>query len=307
MSDKDSDTDTATDLSIQSKPLSPLMKLKRWASDNQVHLYGSISIIGVVLALVALFYQGGSERDQHIKVDEYTRQLVESRVQEYRNTLREPSMTPSEGRLDVDLSDMPDAISNGFKIGKHSVVVDFNHYKKLDSIDLPYKKSAVIQYVKHQVVKLAKADHFRAAATTSGLDVYIRSNYPHTVFANDAPDRFGEYRVKKRIIEFDVSDVPVGSEFTIEHQKTYWNAFQGDDQSWAGYEVKVPTSEIEYLIIFPEDRPYKNIEFFANDPDGNRKRLERESYVLEDPDKTWLWWRAVKPEPGMEYNVDWDW
>ncbi len=289
-------------------PSSAISKFKVWASENQVHIYGGISVMGVMLALVALFLPSGGNSDDPLPVDRYTQQRIESEVLEYRNSSQQPSETPSEGRIEVpDQDDMPDALSNGFRIKRHRVVVDFEKYKDLDSIDLPLKKSAVTQSVTHQVVKTAKSDTFRAAATTSGLDVFIRSSNPHEVFANDEPDRFGEYKVKRRVIEFDVADIDVGQEFTLEHQKTYWNAFQGEDQSWAGYEVRMPTEEIEYLIIFPKDRPYKSIEFFATPPDGDRKRLERESYVLEAPDKTWLWWRAVNPEPGMEYNVDWEW
>ncbi len=263
---------------------------------------------GVFLALAALFFP--TERDPlaPLPVDKYTQQRVENQVREFRQMRSEPATAPSDSRIVVEnAQDMPDAISNGFRTKRHSVVVDFEHYRQLDSIDLPRKESAVIQHITHQVVKLSKADHFRAGASTSGLDLYVQSNSPHTVFANDEPDRFGNYKVKRRVIEFDVSDVEVGSEFTLEHQKTYWNAYQGEDQSWAGFTVRMPTDEIEYLIIFPEDRPYQSMEFFANPPDGDPRKLERESYVLEAPDKTWLWWRAVNPESGMEYNVDWEW
>ena len=270
-------------------------------------MYGIVGVAGLFLGVYALFLQLQHDGDELGVVDDFTRLTIINRVKEYRDSKRVPQEAPSVSRKNVSVDQMPSPVSKGFRIVKHTVVVDFSNFKKLESIDLAQNSSAVIQVVTHTIQKTAEADTFNATATTSGRDVYIQSTAPMVVFANDDRSKFGKYTVKKRVIEFDVSANPVGSTFLVEHSKTYWNAFQGTDQSWAGYEVRVPTDEIEYLIIFPKNRPFSSIEFFANNADGVRERLERESFVLQGPDNTWLWWRAVNPRVGISYNVDWEW
>ncbi len=289
-------------------PTVPFVKrVGKRLSENYGHVYGIIGSIGVVLAVITLFFQvDRSNGDVHLPLDAFGLEQLNKEVQEYRAKKTIPQQNVSEGRKNVSQEDMPVANSNGFHIVKHKVVVDFNNFKDLESLHLTAPNSAVVQYVTHQIRKVTESDIFQATASTSGFDVFVQSYTPMTVYAT-GEGVFGPYSVKKRTIEFDVTDYPVGSEFIIQHQKTYWNAFQGEDQSWAGYEVRVPTDEIEYLIIFPENRPFKKIEFFANDPDGNRYRLNRESYVVQGNNKTWIWWRAIKPKPGISYHIDWEW
>lgn len=276
-----------------------------WVSQRHSHIYGGIGVLGVLLAAAALLIDRNA--DVHLPVDDYTRRQVEDRVRDYRAAEPLPQRAASADRIYANTDDMPNPISTGFRVVSHEVVVNLHHFRDLPSIELPTPSSAVFQSVKHQIRKISEADTFNAMATTSGLDVFFQSRTPLTVYANDDPARFGPYRVKRRIVEFDVADFPVGAEFTIQHSKTYWNAFQGEDQSWAGYEVRVPTDEIDYLIIFPTDRPFDEIEFFANNSDGSRRKLDREAYVLKDENNTWLWWRAVNPQPGTSYNIDWEW
>jgi len=266
-----------------------------------------IGILGVLLAVAAIVFQNEDQPATDIKIDEYTREKIKERVRDYRARDLPPQVASSAFRKYVEKEELPEQVSDDFRVIKHEVVLDFNNFKRLSSVELTNHASAVIKHVNHVIRKKSDASTFKLTAATSGLDVYIQSHSQLTVYANDEHDKFGPYSTKRRITEFDTAKFPVGSEFSIQHTKTYWNAFQGQDQSWTGYLVRMPTDEIDYLIIFPKNKPFDSIELYATESNGARRSLNRESYTLKDDTNTWFWWRAVKPPAGTTYIIDWDW
>ena len=97
------------------------------------------------------------------------------------------------------------------------------------------------------------------------------------------------------------------SEFTLQVSKTFWNAFQNSDQSWVGVVVGVPTSNINFLVVFPEDKPYITFDHYVNDENKNRIKMPDQTYVIEGPQNRWVWWSIENPKLGHGYHIDWEW
>ena len=308
---KDGDSEAiiaSKDAVSQNANNSKIKKVKSWASRNHTHIYGMMGAVGLAIAVFTVV-----NNDTYLEVAPGTKERVERDVAEYRLEHRVGSKSDSsfqksasEHREYVDRNDMINPLNDDVRILKQNIITGFSGYKDLEPIDFSEPNSAVTQDIAYHIEVMEPTEVFYATATTSGYDVYFSSKSLTKVHASQQTEKVGDYKVKKRIAEFDISDEAEDSKFILEHRKTYWNAFQ-DKQLWAGYRVDVPTDEVEYLLIFPENKPFRDIEIFATDTDGNRKKLNKEGYFLSDKDKTWLWWRSVNPIPGWTYNIEWEW
>ncbi len=285
------------------KPGSP----STWWKRHNVHVYGLAGLASLGLALAAFFYPRSAESPAG-PVDPLMRQRVLDQVARVLSSPPEVRKEPSPGRLLVEA--VPDETTTGFELIEYSVVCDLRSFKQVPSVDHGKMLSPVVQHIRQRIQNISDATTYRLEAYTSGIDVFSHSTTHKdrlVVYASDERRTVARYRVKPRILEFDVSGDPKNREFTIQVSKTYWNAFQNPDQSWVGVTVALPTRSISYLIVFPEDRPYTEVEHFANDENKNRIDLPAETYVLEDPQKRWVWWNIVNPKPGHGYNIDWEW
>lgn len=203
---------------------------------------------------------------------------------------------------------VPQPTSTNVELIDYWVIWDLRGVKELSSLDIGSKLSPAVQRLRQRVVKMAELDFYRLPAYTSGIDIFSQSHsMPLSVYASDERNQIAQYTVKPRMLEFDVSDIPVGSEFNLDVTKTYWNAFQNKDQSWVGITTELPTLSIDFLVIFPDDRPYKTLEYFATDEARKRIDIKDSKYVIMDKNKTWISWHIEKPRAGYGYHIDWEW
>lgn len=278
-----------------------------WWERHYVHVYGLIGVVSLGFAVATVLYPRSNTADP-APIDPLIRQAVLDQVARVLSSKPVIQKEPSAQRIEIEA--VPDPTTTGFELIEHAVVFDLRSFQPVSSIDQGKKRSPVVQHVRQLLINTDNAAKYRLWADTSGLDVYSHSTTHKdrlVVYASDERRTVAQYLVRPRILEFDVSDDPQNSEFTIQVTKTFWNAFQNPDQSWVGVVVGVPTKNIRCLIIFPEDKPYTRFDHFVNDENKNRIALPDETYVLEDPQKRWIWWNIVDPKLGHGYNIDWEW
>lgn len=275
-----------------------------WWARHSNNVYGVIGLIGSAITLIAFLFPPSTL--QPTRIDPLRKQQVFDRVQQIRSSQKHSMNAPSPERVVVEF--VPMATKSGFELIEHRVVSDLRSFKQIPSVDHDKMQSPVVQTITQRVRNIGNGTTYKLKAHTSGIDVFSQSaSHPLVVYASEERRTVAKYPVKPRILEFDVSNESQGQEFTIDVSKTYWNAFQNPDQSWVGIAVELPTRSIEYFVVFPDDKPYTSFEHFVNDENGNRIDLPAEEYVLEDPQKRWLWWNIVNPKPGHGYNIDWEW
>ena len=214
----------------------------RWWERSNTHFYGALTLIGTVIALVAFFFPRTTPSTS-TPVDPLRIQGVLDQVERVLSS--EPAVITN--RLAVDR--VPDTTKNVFELIEHSVVCDLRRFKLSPSVDHGLPRSPVVQTIRQRIKKLDDSPSYFLRAHTSGIDVFSASpSHPLTVHASDERNTYGEYRVKPRVLEFDVSEEPPEHEFALEVSKTFWNAFQNPDQSWAGIFLELPTRSISYLV-----------------------------------------------------------
>ena len=74
-----------------------------------------------------------------------------------------------------------------------------------------------------------------------------------------------------------------------------------------GVTTELPTLSINFLVVFPEDRPYKKLQYFASDKDKKRIDVKESKHVIADKNSTWVSWHIVNPKAHYGYHIDWEW
>lgn len=288
-----------------------------WWERHSNHVYGLIGVVSLVLTLIAFVNTSSNSRPQLSPLDSlHTGEAHDLVFRELKEAYKYSEVVfpkePFKERILSNVNDLPKATTSGFELIEHIVVTDLRSYRKIKSGEAKENPSPVVQRIRQIIKKDSNSPKFyRLKAYTSGLDVFSdsvthRENMTAYVSKGLKEKISDKYIVKPRILEFDVQSDSNVDEFLLKVSKTYWNAFQNDDQSWVGVSVGIPTRSITFLVLFPEDKPYIEFDHFVN-KHQKRINLPPETYVLEDPDKKWIWWKIENPEPGNGYNIDWEW
>jgi len=297
------------------RPVARILRIRlNWWEHPHVHVYGISSVLGLLLTGIGM-YIAISKTSEYYPVDPLRRQKILDEVARIQKSplptgIKEKKDLVLREDIDEEKKPLPKPTIDGFELIEHSVVCDLRGFQKVSSVDQEKKISPVVQHIRQTIINLNGDTKYRLWSHTSGIDVYSQSlTHANRLKVYTSKDRYtvAGYLVRPRVLEFNVSDDPVNSAYTIQVKKTFWNAFQNPDQSWAGILVGLPTRSIQYLIVFPNDKPYLEFEFFANDSNNNRIDLPSETYVLEDPQNRWIWWNINNPTPGNGYNIDWEW
>src|SRR5260370_2616142 len=106
----------------------------------------------------------------------------------------------------------------------------------------------------------------------------------------------------------DVSDVPVGDEFEIIVEATYWNAFDTPQKQWyATYANEQTEPEtVATLLLFPTDKPFGEYSLLAY-PHGSTqgKLLSATSKIVSASDKLSLYWEIPNAQGIQTYEIHW--
>jgi|GEM_PF-2549673 len=213
--------------------------------------------------------------------------------------------------------ELPSPDLAAFKVLSDDRIVDMRGWKPNLTAD-PNIDAAIVYQTKREMIKVAAANELRVEMRTSGRDVFMRALRPHPervkAFAAEKPGFVGKQAMKVRQLIFDVSDVPLDHEFTLQFVNTYQHALQSPDEQWfgvIGYEGSFKTS---MLMLFPANKPFRDYQLrvAATRVDDPTKLADPVPYegpviVFAAEDKSWLYWEIPTPKANYVYRIDWTW
>lgn len=106
----------------------------------------------------------------------------------------------------------------------------------------------------------------------------------------------------------NVSRVPIGGEFELIVEATYWNAFDSPEKQWyATYPNKQQDPEtVSTLVLFPENKPFTEYTLLAY-PHGSTtgQLFSGDSRIVPAPDKLGLYWEIPNAQGNDTYELHW--
>ncbi len=185
-------------------------------------------------------------------------------------------------------------------------------YTQIPGWNLIYKRPRMKPAILKNYMVIRKVDtatYIHIVYSTSGkLDVRCPTHRSFLRHAEEISDTSKPVDVWEVIA--DVSAVPVGEEFELTVEATYWNGFSGkdgDDYTTYGH-AQTEAEQISIIAFFPEDKPFKNIGVTEIPPDGST------GGGVQGQGRTWAgasnqtyYWTVVSTRPRWFYKLAWTW
>jgi hypothetical protein len=171
----------------------------------------------------------------------------------------------------------------------------------------PRIKPAVLKnYMVVRKVSPANEIHL-TYGTTGRLDVRCLT---HQAQFRRAVQTEGDKATETWEVIADVGSIPVGQEFEIIVEATYWNAFrgaQGDDYTTYAHNQTEP-EELSIMLLFPVDKPFKNIAVTEYGPDSTTGNpFQGQARAWPGPQNQTYYWTTISQRPNWYYKVAWGW
>ena len=146
---------------------------------------------------------------------------------------------------------------------------------------------------------------FESATTGAGIDARSLT-HRYELITTKQLHYHGSTAVKPVVLKIDISNEPIGQEFLVINEMTYWNAFTGDDADWAAMH-RVQNEEVAMVVLFPEEKPVKSYEFLQYEKGAQPEpfRGRHRSYVSENG--LVLFWGPEDLKRNFVYQVRWRW
>ncbi len=154
--------------------------------------------------------------------------------------------------------------------------------------------------------KVGDADAIHITYASGGaLDLRCVTHSCTARTSMDGAEQIGE-------LTADVRAVPIGTEFTLITEVTYWNAFSGeagDDYTTYSHDQRDSPEELSVLLLFPEGRPATGVNAFEKLGDeGVMRDFSGQSQTHLSPQKDSYYWSTVKSGAGRWfYTLKWTW
>jgi len=108
----------------------------------------------------------------------------------------------------------------------------------------------------------------------------------------------------------DVSAVPIGSQFEIIIEATYWGGFwgsHGNDYTTYGHNQSEP-EDLSILLLFPEKQPFKSVTATEYGPHANEAAAAQGSFEQRSGERNrTYYWHTISTRPSWFYKLTWTW
>lgn len=236
----------------------------------------------------------------------------------YSVDILEPSSSPSIHASVVpvpedveEVDSLPDLSQEGFHLTKDFRIIDLRS-RILVPEDKKDERYSPVTWTRYTLLRRLSADKktLDFEFSTSGVDVYPRClTHEYSLKKLAQPDVHGDVELKTRWqLQADVAGEPIDNDFLVLNEVTFWNAFTGEEQEWAGMGVPQEVDVIGLVLLFPQDKPFKSYSLYAY-PHGSRekKSLRDPSIVIPSENNQVLLWKVENPKVGHTYQINWTW
>ena len=191
-------------------------------------------------------------------------------------------------------------------------VVDLRARKKIPESmkDKRFSPTTWTRYTLARKKREVGSISFQFATTGVGLDPRCLT-HPYRLRKAVEPDIHDDRILKENWeVVVDVSDIPVGENFLIINEATYWNGFRGEESEWASIKAQegTTTEEIGILVLFPEQKPYKLFNMLAYSHGSDQKQqFQGVARTFPSQTKQSFYWKIDDPKPAYAYELEWTW
>jgi hypothetical protein len=219
---------------------------------------------------------------------------------------RDSRVTPAEAPTIVPT--LADPTYDGVEIVKDVRIIDLRGRVPVPPEKKTSDRISSASWVRYILMKKTKAKdfvEFESATTGAGIDARSLTHKYELITTKQAHFH-GSVQVNPVVLRIDISNEPVGQEFLIINEMTYWNAFTGEDADWAAMH-RVQNEEVAMVVLFPNDKPIKSSDFFEYKPGVQPEpfRGRHRSYTSENG--LVLFWGPEELKRGFVYQVKWRW
>ncbi len=159
------------------------------------------------------------------------------------------------------------------------------------------------------IKKVAAVDTIKFKYSTSGaLDIRCLSHSCVIKHATNSGEYPGGDIKEAWELTADVRDIPIGGEFQMIVEVTFWNAFDTPQKQWyATYSNNQSDLEnVSMLLIFPEESPFKDYkEFTFTEADKTLRPFQGQSKIVPGPGNHSLYWEVPTAQPNSTFRLDW--
>jgi hypothetical protein len=158
------------------------------------------------------------------------------------------------------------------------------------------------------IKKIDTASKIHITYSTSGsLDVRC----PTHVAAFNVADKEMDGKVTQTVeVVADVSSIPVGQEFEMLIEATYWNAFAGSEgDNYTTYAHNQTLAEdISIIVLFPPNKPFKSVSMLEFAPDSTHgTTIQGPAKNIPGSQNQTYYWEMSNDRPNYYYQIAWKW
>jgi hypothetical protein len=209
------------------------------------------------------------------------------------------------------LSKLPDNGPGEIEILSDLSVFDLRFWRPVPDGRANIDPVSPVNYENHlRVIKKKDVPFLYAHYATSGLRIDFQCvTHNFGVELQDSTDvHEGQ---KEYVVSIDVSKEPVGKEFNVLLQATYWNGFRSDlsgDASTYTDELPPVPQSLSLLVLFPSDKPLKSV---SVDTSPNDKQAwapySNPAEVYKDAKGLYAYWEIGAKQANHHYRMTWGW
>lgn len=151
-------------------------------------------------------------------------------------------------------------------------------------------------------------DDFRIVFGTNGLPLDVKSiSHPLTAKVEEVgKGLFGLSLRHTYRLTIPRSAFSPGQPVPSQLRYVYQNGFQDETEEWTGTRPSYPTKRLNFVVIFPRDKPCKRVRVLKKAEGEEPIELELE-HPLVSEDGRILYWSRDNPEPGFAYLINFEW
>ena len=208
-----------------------------------------------------------------------------------------------------DLPEDPD--DTDFETLRDVSVFDLRGWKQLAPNE-QNPRSSPANYINYlHVKKIRPAKLYKAHYHTSGSGIDLRCmTHSFEILEKQKAEQHSKEGGHEYEMDVNVEDMPVGKEFLVVIEATYWNSFQGlagDDASTYTDTDIHQMQELSLFVLFPDTKPFKEVDRLAGPTGKDKQGFRDEEKFYQDKDHRFFYWDIIKRQPNYHYQAKWTW
>jgi hypothetical protein len=224
-----------------------------------------------------------------------------------------PSSTTPVARSFQQVDTIPDPSYTAFRFVRDTTMLDLHNTAKdsvMSRLPIVGEKSNPVNLTNTMRVRKVSASSVISFtyATSGMLDIRCLTQQCKLKRASQKDVHSGGELKETWEVTADVSDIPVGEEFEVVIEATYWNAFDAPQKQWyASYANDQTEPEtLATLVLFPTSKPFSEYSTLAYPHGSTQAQLfGGVSKIVPSSDKLSIYWEIPNAQGDKTYEIHW--